>query len=486
MATWPLVALLIGCKAAPPSAIVATNPAAAVSSAQPKADSPADPAGQRLDEWLTALNAADRARIERVHAGAKDAERFVSMDMELAERSGGFEVDHFVESTPTGRMALIREKRTGRWRCLTFIVQPDPPHAIETIMLRPAKAPAEMQGEKRLSPLDDRTRGDVIDALARQLEARYVFPEKASAMVSELHARQRQHAYDALTTRIAFRRAITETLRSVSHDRHLILEVGCSSDPPVPPHTDPDAWGPDAGPQAPPEKRQPDARPPFFGERRRLDGNVAYLEIVSFASEAEEVRDEIRQTMSAAADAAAIIFDVRRNGGGMPEPIALVISYLFGSDPVQLSSIYWRPTNRTTTFFTDPKVLGTKFGPRKPVYVLTSTRTFSGAEAFAYDLQASKRAVIVGETTGGGAHPGDMLPLSSGFVAFIPHGRAINPITKTDWEGVGVKPDVEVPADAALDTAHKLALARMAAEGNAAPRGDGGPSPPAPRSNPKK
>jgi C-terminal processing protease CtpA/Prc len=162
--------------------------------------------------------------------------------------------------------------------------------------------------------------------------------------------------------------------------------------------------------------------------------------------------------MSEVAGAAALIVDVRRNGGGDPGTVALATSYLFGDEPVHLNSLYWRAADRTDDFFTDPRVEGAKFGPSKPLWVLTSARTFSGAEEFAYNLQARKRATIVGETTGGGAHPGGIADLAQGFSAFVPRGRAINPITKTNWEGTGVKPDVAVAADHALETA--LAAAR--------------------------
>jgi len=94
----------------------------------------------------------------------------------------------------------------------------------------------------------------------------------------------------------------------------------------------------------------------------------------------------------------------------------------------------------------------------KDLYILTSGRTFSAPEAFAYDMQALKRATIVGEMTGGGAHGTTMHRLADHFSASIPFSRSINPVTKTDWEGVGVKPDVVVPADQALLTAHLMAL----------------------------
>jgi C-terminal processing protease CtpA/Prc len=100
----------------------------------------------------------------------------------------------------------------------------------------------------------------------------------------------------------------------------------------------------------------------------------------------------------------------------------------------------------------------------KPVYVLTSRRTFSGAEECAYDFQTQKRATLVGETTGGGANPGDDFGLAHGFLAFIPTGRAINPVTHTNWEHVGVKPDISVAAAKAQQTAHVAILRTLLAE----------------------
>lgn len=200
-----------------------------------------------------------------------------------------------------------------------------------------------------------------------------------------------------------------------------------------------------------------------FGRTERLAGDIAYVEILSFGFPPEAVREEASRIMSAAADAKALILDLRANGGGSPFTVALVASYVFGADPVHLNSLYFRPADRTDDFYTDPRVTGTRFGPTKPVYVLTSSRTFSGAEEFAYDLQTRKRATIVGETTGGGANPGGPVPLPYGLTLFVPTGRAINPITKTNWEGVGVKPDVAVDANSGLDVAHPLAQQALAA-----------------------
>jgi hypothetical protein len=164
--------------------------------------------------------------------------------------------------------------------------------------------------------------------------------------------------------------------------------------------------------------------------------------------------------MNFLANTDALIIDLRQNGGGGPQSVVLLCSYLFDKKPVHLNDLYWRKGNRTEEFWTLKEVAGKRYLGRD-VYLLTSRRTFSAAEEFAYDLQNLKRVTIVGERTGGGAHPGGGVPVAEHFVVFIPSGRAINPITKTNWEGIGVKPDVEVAADKALETAHQLAIKKL-------------------------
>src|SRR5206468_3266468 len=150
--------------------------------------------------------------------------------------------------------------------------------------------------------------------------------------------------------------------------------------------------------------------------------------------------------------------EARARAFGRQVNVGFVSSYLFGADSVHLNSLYWRPGNRTEHFYTRTRVPGVRYGPDRPVYVLTSRRTFSGAEEFAYNLQTRQRAVIVGDTTGGGAHPGGMQRVTDHFGVWVPTGRAINPITKTNWERVGVRPDLAVPSDQALRAAQLAAL----------------------------
>src|SRR5215203_3714037 len=128
-----------------------------------------------------------------------------------------------------------------------------------------------------------------------------------------------------------------------------------------------------------------------------------------------------------------------------------------GPEPVHLNDLYWREGNRTEEFWTKKEVAGKRY-LNKDVYVLTSKRTFSGAEEFTYNLKNLKRATIVGETTGGGAHPGGGFRISEHFGMFVPTGRAISPITKTNWEGTGVTPDISVAADQAFLVARVMAL----------------------------
>ncbi|HJU75174.1 MAG TPA: S41 family peptidase, partial [Gemmatimonadaceae bacterium] len=198
-----------------------------------------------------------------------------------------------------------------------------------------------------------------------------------------------------------------------------------------------------------------------IGTPEILEGNVAYLELRTFGVPPDLMGDALTEAMSKVADADALIIDVRRNGGGSPHAVALVSTYLFGPDTVHLNSLYFRPANRTDHFWTRASVPGKRFGPDKPLYVLTSDRTFSAAEEFTYNLQTRKRATIVGDTTGGGAHPGGGQRLHAHFGVFVPSGRAINPITKTNWEGTGIVPDIAVPSDQAREAAHRAALERL-------------------------
>lgn len=303
-------------------------------------------------------------------------------------------------------------------------------------------------------PIDAASRSAVIDTLLKELNASYVFPDVAKKMETDIRSRIAAKEYDNVTSSIAFAQKLTSDLQSVSKDKHLRIRY---SHRPIPVRT--------GGNEPTPEQRAEFERTvkfENFGFERveRLRGNIGYIELIGFFGPVLGA-DTVRSAFGFVANTDALMIDLRRNGGGDPEMVAKISSYLFG-ERVLLNTMYWRNSGNTDEFWTDPKVAGTKFVD-KPVYVLTSARTFSGAEEFAYNLKNLKRATIIGETTGGGAHPGGMERLSEHFSAFIPIGRAINPITKTNWEGTGVEPNVKVPKEHALLTAQLLALKCMLA-----------------------
>jgi C-terminal processing protease CtpA/Prc len=191
-----------------------------------------------------------------------------------------------------------------------------------------------------------------------------------------------------------------------------------------------------------------------FERSEVLDDGVGYVKFNAFMHPDMCAR-AATEAMTKIADARVLIIDLRDNRGGTPQMVAYVASYLV-SKRTHLNDAFERRTGETEQFWTRDDVPGPRFGGTKPIYVLTSSRTFSGAEEFAYDLQSLKRATIVGETTGGGAHMTATGRIGDHLLISVPVRRAINPITHTNWEGVGVKPDVPVPAGKALETARRL------------------------------
>jgi hypothetical protein len=295
--------------------------------------------------------------------------------------------------------------------------------------------------------IDRQQKSAIIDSLSRSLEENYIFLDVARDIGNRFRRQLKQKTYDTLLTLEAFTEALMRDMREISHDLHM----GVRASAPRRPDSEDSA--------AALQRRlawQAEMRRENYGFRRVeiLPGNVGYVDLRGFMP-AEFGGGTAVAAMNFLASADVIVFDLRSNGGGHPSMIQLISIYLL-REPTHLNSFYIRRSDSTEQFWTAAWVEGPRL-PDVPVYVLTSRRTFSAAEEFTYNLKNLKRATIVGDTTGGGAHPVDehwfRIDDSVFVEARIPYGRAVNPITGTNWEGTGVAPDIAVPADQALDAA---------------------------------
>jgi hypothetical protein len=287
----------------------------------------------------------------------------------------------------------------------------------------------------------------VAEQAASLIEQRYVDPAIGKSTARALRSARWEGQSDGK----AFARRLTQFLRDASKDGHLAVEF---SEKPIKPD------GGEASFAASELERWYGAHLNHGVEKiERLDGNIMLLDLRVFPPPAM-AGDVIASAMTLVAQGDALIIDLRQNGGGM-ETVNLLLSYLLPPG-TPLNAVYDRPSNRTTPSTTAAWVPGRRFDAKKPIYVLTGKRTFSAAEAVAYDLQANKRATIVGEVTGGGANPFEYRRINDHFALSLPEQRSINPITGTNWQGVGVKPDIVVPAGQALDAALKLAREAIA------------------------
>ena len=296
------------------------------------------------------------------------------------------------------------------------------------------------------SNLDAAQRRRVLDGAIAKLNEYYVYPDISRQMTKALVAHQMQGAYNNITDAETFASVLTMHLREVSHDAHLFVgynpeENPASHDGPTP--TELARYRSDML-----------ASNCTFDNIQTLPRNVGYVKFDEFPDPAI-CRPTVEAAMKKLNHSDAIIFDLRENHGGDPRMVALIASYLFDR-PTHVNDIYDRRENTTQHFWTKSPVPGNNLA-NKRAYVLTSHSTFSGAEEFSYDLKMLKRATLIGETTGGGAHPARTHQIDDHFRIRVPGARPINPISKKDWEGTGVEPDIKVSADNALAAALKQA-----------------------------
>jgi C-terminal processing protease CtpA/Prc len=289
--------------------------------------------------------------------------------------------------------------------------------------------------------LDQTAVRKVIGGIAIKLREDYVFPDMGEQAAAALEKALAENVYAGVTDPSKFAAELTGQLRAITRDSHMRVIFGSPFRNQPPPSTPQDAGF----------------------EVKRLDANIGYVHLARFVPP-DVFNPAADDAMRSVSDTAALIIDMRDNGGGHPASVAYLASFFL--DPgkrVHINDLIWRnrgtSTFRTESFWSSPtpvRYVG------KPVYVLVGPKTYSAGEEFAYDLQVLKRLTVVGETTRGGANPGGLNDLGFDLFVVVPTGRAENPITRSNWGGVGVRPDEEATPEAAQETAMALAVRELA------------------------
>jgi hypothetical protein len=308
----------------------------------------------------------------------------------------------------------------------------------------------------------DQARG-AVDGVIKLVEAHYVFPDKRAAIAGTIKQARDGGRYD-VTSPHELGERVSADLLAASADGHLSMSY------------DPEQFA---------ELRKPDNRlseSPFgpevgrqrndgYEEQKVLAGNVRYVRVSNFMWFEERTPAIIDAAARFLGGGDAVIVDLRGNGGGSAESVQRLVSYFFPGAGQELMRFHDGISGQTSV----NRVLGNLPAPRlngRPFYVLIDGGAGSASEEFAYHVQQFKLGTLVGRTTAGAANNNQLYPIAPFFVASISVGRPEHPVSRTNWEGVGVAPHIETPtAAAALDQAHLLAL-RQLAQRNQARRGD--------------
>ncbi len=308
--------------------------------------------------------------------------------------------------------------------------------------------------DENTNQLSSGEKSQVVDSIARFMTDFYVFPDKGKEMGDLVLENLKQGKYEQISDNVEFSRILSQDLQTVNGDRHINVRYSpemiamyraAEADSN---NTELEEF----------QKKRAESTNFNFKELKILPGNVGYLKFNSFV-DASMAGPTAVAAMNFLAHTDALIIDLRDNGGGSPSLIQLITSYFF-DEPEHLNSFYIREGEQTHQFWTLPYVPGKKMLDTD-LYVLTSSSTFSGAEEFTYNLKNMKRATIVGETTGGGAHPVSPHIINDHFAINIPFGKAVNPITNSNWEGTGIEPHIKTSKAEAYDIAYLLALEKL-------------------------
>lgn len=309
-----------------------------------------------------------------------------------------------------------------------------------------------LQAQETEGKINKETINEFVERSSNLLKEKYVFPAVAEKIVAHINNKNKEGFFDDFTDAIEFAEVMTKEMQSISNDKHMRVHVKNSENK---------LAGELPNPLKNIYKTESQFKSINFGftKLEKIKGNIGYLKLDGFAP-LHVAKDYADLAMKYLSTSEAVIIDLRKNNGGSPDLVQYICSYFF-EKPTHLNSLYNRVSNDTAHFVSLEKVGGQKM-PDIPLFVLTSSKTFSAGEEFAYNIQTQKRGTLVGETTGGGANPGQIFNVTENLEIFIPTGMAINPITKTNWEGVGVIPDIETAAEEALEKV--LTLAEQSAD----------------------
>ncbi|HEV2271804.1 MAG TPA: S41 family peptidase [Steroidobacteraceae bacterium] len=357
--------------------------------------------------------------------------------MALRARSGGYDLLG-IESG--GKLWIVFDAR-ARSRASRIVgklvLDSTNPEIVYALWLIPATP------NTRPFVLNAAERHRVVERAAKLLDEFYVFPDVGKKMAATLRGAEARGAYRDITDGQVFALRLHDDLQGITHDEHLGVHFSLQVLPSAESGRSPESKAAD--------RQRVLSGNCGFEKVEHLAPNIGYLKFDEF-DDAGTCAPTAAAAMSFVANTDALIIDMRDNHGGRGQG---VIDYLFAK-PTHFMDTYMRRDHAIHEAWTSPHVPGKKF-LGKPVFVLTSQRTFSNAESFCYALKTLGRATLVGESTGGGAHPMELHRIDDHFSISVPVGQSISPITHTDWEGTGVEPDIKVPADDALDEALKRA-----------------------------
>jgi len=417
---------------------------------------PDTPAGHTLQAFLDAFDSGDRDHIA-AYVKEYDPENNAEGLTSFSSQTGGFRLTSIISSTPDTLKFLVHGRGDNVDAYGVLRLASTTPPRVKRLSIRALPPGAKLDDIQ----LDAATREKTINAIAARLTDYYVYPDVAAKMIAAVQEHEKKGDYNSITDGNEFADALMHDLRAVSHDQHLFVGYNAFTVPETP------------GPHEPSAAEQARFRTMLehqnctFSKLEILNHNIGYIKFDAFPPP-EFCGPTVVAAMNFVAHTDALIFDLRENHGGDPNMVDFIVSYLFDQS-THINDLTNRHDNDVHQYWTLPWVLGPRFASQ-PVYVLTSHGTFSGGEEFTFDLKTQKRATIVGETTGGGAHPVRGLSAGDHFTIGVPFGRPINPVTKGDWEGTGVEPDVKVSAADALSTAEKLAAEKMATDSKPKPK----------------